>query len=326
MVGGVSSLVPFRQLAFYCPYREFAVAKNGLLHRIWKNRIIYLFISPFYILFLIFGLFPILWSFYLTFYEWDGLSEMKPIGLDNYSALLRDNTFFEALRNTTIYWVVDIVFILLLALILASLLHNVWLKGSKAMRVILFLPYVTATVAVGLVFNMIFDFNSGLINSILTSLNLVPQPWLNSTELSKIPVMVLNIWRTTPWYMLIIYSGLQTINPEYYEAATVDGANAIQKLFYITIPSLAPILFFCFLTETIESFRIFTEPFVMTSGGPGDSSLSIVLYLYRTGFQIFKMGYASTIAYALTFILLIISAAQIFLLRKQGGVLEENPQ
>lgn len=302
------------------------MAKNGLLHRIWKNRIIYLFISPFYILFLIFGLFPILWSFYLTFYEWDGLSEMKPIGLDNYSALLRDNTFFEALRNTTIYWVVDIVFILLLALILASLLHNVWLKGSKAMRVILFLPYVTATVAVGLVFNMIFDFNSGLINSILTSLNLVPQPWLNSTELSKIPVMVLNIWRATPWYMLIIYSGLQTINPEYYEAATVDGANAIQKLFYITIPSLAPILFFCFLTETIESFRIFTEPFVMTSGGPGDSSLSIVLYLYRTGFQIFKMGYASTIAYALTFILLIISAAQIFLLRKQGGVLEENPQ
>ena len=302
------------------------MAKNGLLQRIWKNRIIYLFISPFFILFLIFGLFPILWSFYLTFHEWNGLSPMTPIGFGNYTALLRDNTFFEALSNTAIYWVVDIVFILALALIFASLLHNAWLKGGKIFTVVLFLPYVTATVAVGLVFNMIFDFNSGLINSTLKSLNVLPVPWLNSTQFSKIPVMVLNIWRAMPWYMLIIFSGLQSINPEYYEAATVDGANAIQKLFYITIPSLAPILFFCFLTETIESFRIFTEPFVMTAGGPGSSSLSIVLYLYRNGFQIFKMGYASTIAYALTFILLIISASQIFLLRKQGTMVEEHPQ
>ena len=304
----------------------FSMAKNGLLHRIWKNRIIYLFISPFYILFLIFGLFPILWSFYLTFHQWNGLSPMVPIGLGNYTALLRDGTFYEALRNTAVYWVVDIVFIMLLALIFASLLHNAWLKGGKFFTITLFLPYVTATVAVGLVFNMIFDFNSGLINSILKSLHLMPLPWLNSTELSKIPVMVLNIWRVMPWYMLIMFSGLKAINPEYYEAATVDGAGPIQKLIYITIPSLAPILFFCFLTETIESFRIFTEPYVMTSGGPGSSSLSIVLYLYRNGFQIFKMGYASTIAYGLTFILLIISAAQTFLLRKQGGVIEENPQ
>lgn len=300
------------------------MANNGLLQRIWKNRIVYLFISPFYILFLIFGLFPLLWSFYLTFHEWNGLSPMVPIGLGNYAALLRDNTFFDALSNTAIYWVVDIVFILSLAMIFASLLHNAWLKGGKVFTVALFLPYVTATVAVGLVFNMIFDFNSGLINSILRSMNTPPVPWLNSTQYSKIPVMVLNIWRAMPWYMLIIFSGLQAINPEYYEAATVDGANAIEKLFYITIPSLMPILFFCFLTETIESFRIFTEPYVMTGGGPGSSSLSIVLYLYRNAFQIFKMGYASTIAYALTFILLVISAAQTILLRKQGSMVEEN--
>lgn len=301
------------------------MAKNGLLHRIWKYRLIYLFISPFYILFLIFGLYPILWSFYLTFQDWNGLSPMQPIGFGNYAALLRDSTFLEAVQNTAIYWIVDIVFIMLLALILASLLHNRWLRGGKAMRVILFLPYVTATIAIGLVFNMLFDFNSGLLNSILKSINLAPLPWLNSTQLSKIPVMILNIWRVVPWYMLIIFSGLQSINPEYYEAATVDGANAIKKLWYITIPSLAPILFFCFLTETIESFRIFTEPYVMTGGGPGSSSLSIVLYLYRNGFQTFKMGYASTIAYALIFILLIISATQTILMRKQSSVLEENP-
>lgn len=302
------------------------MAKDGLLHRIWKARTIYLFISPFYILFLIFGLYPIVWSFYLTFHDWNGLSEMRWIGLDNYRALLRDSTFHDALSNTIIYWVADIVFVLLLALLLASLLHNAWLRGGKTMRVILFLPYVTATVAVGLVFNMIFDYNSGLINAILANLGLAPVPWLNSTEWSKVPVIALNIWRVTPWYMLIIFSGLLAINPGYYEAATVDGANAFQKLIYITIPSLAPILFFCFVTETIETFRIFTEPYVMTGGGPGSSSLSIVLYLYQNGFQIFKMGYASTIAWALTFILLIIAAAQIVLLRRQSGMLEEGPQ
>ncbi len=148
--------------------------KDGVLHRIWKNRVIYLFISPFYILFLIFGLFPILWSFYLTFQDWNGLGEMRWIGLENYRMLLRDSTFHEALGNTIVYWAVNIVFVLLLALILASLLHNAWLRGGKAMRVALFLPYVTATVAVGLVFNMIFDYNSGLVNAILKNIGLAP--------------------------------------------------------------------------------------------------------------------------------------------------------
>ena len=300
------------------------MTKPSLLRQMWKYRFAYAFISPFYILFLIFGFFPVLWSFYLTFQDWNGLSPMRAIGLRNYQALLRDTTFHEALRNTALYWLVAVIFILSLALLFASLLHNKWLKGGQAFRVILFLPYVTATVAVGLVFSMVFDFNSGLANGILRIIGVSPQPWLNSTELSKIPVMLLNIWRVMPWYMLIIFSGLLSINPEYYEAATVDGANALQKMAYITIPSLMPILFFCFLTETIESFRIFTEPFILTGGGPGASSLSIVLYLYQNGFQIFKMGYASTIAYALTFLLLIISALQLFVLRKQGSMLEDN--
>ena len=280
----------------------------------------YLFIAPFYILFLVFGAFPLVWSFALTFQEWDGLRPMEFVGLLNYTRLLRDQRFLDAVGNTVIYWMVDVAFIMALALVMASLLHSPWLKGRRYFRLVLFLPNVTATVAVGLVFNMVFDFNSGLVNGLLQTAGLPRQPWLNSVELSKIPVMVLNIWRVTPWYMLILLSGLQSINPELYQAATVDGANPVQKLASITIPSLAPILFFCFLTETIESFRIFTEPYVMTSGGPGSSSLSIVLYLYESGFQIFKLGYAATIAYALTLMLLVISAAQVFFLRRRGSV------
>ena len=308
-----------------CPSCSAADLERGLpsretLRRIWKVRHAYAFIAPFYLLFLVFGAFPLVWSFYLTFQDWNGLKAMTPVGLKNYALLLRDQRFFDALGNTVMYWVVDIVFILSLGLLMASLLNTDPIKRGRFYRVVLFLPNVTATVAVGLVFNMVFDFNSGLINELLELVGLPRQPWLNSTELSKIPVMVLNIWRVTPWYMLILLSGLQSINPELYQAATVDGAGPVQKLFYITIPGLVHILFFCFLTETIESFRIFTEPYIMTSGGPGSSSLSIVLYLYESGFTVFKLGYASTIAYALAFILLIISAAQVFVLRRRTGV------
>jgi ABC-type sugar transport system permease subunit len=141
-------------------------------------------------------------------------------------------------------------------------------------------------------------------------------------ELSKIPVMTLSIWRVTPWYMLILLSGLQSINPELYQAATVDGAGPAQKFWNVTVPGLAPILFFCFVTQTIDEFRIFAEPYVMTGGGPGSSSLSIVLYLYESGFQVFKLGYAATIGYALTVVLLLVSAAQVLVLRRRGSVAE----
>jgi ABC-type sugar transport system permease subunit len=285
----------------------------------WAMKHAYAFIAPFYILFLVFGAFPLVWSLFLTFQEWDGLRPMKPVGLRNFALLLRDQRFLDAAGNTALYWVVDIVFILSLALFMAILVQNNRLSGRRFYRVVLFLPNVTATVAVGLVFTMLFDFNSGLANGILQSLGLHRLPWLNSTGLSKIPVMALNVWRVTPWYMHILLSGLQAINPELYQAATVDGAGAFQKLFRVTIPSLATVLFFCFLAETIDSFRIFTEPYIMTGGGPGSSSLSIVQYLYESGFTVFKLGYASAIGWVLTVILLVISAAQVFSLRRRGS-------
>jgi ABC-type sugar transport system permease subunit len=296
------------------------VSPRHTLRRVWAMRHAYAFIAPFYLLFLVFGAFPLVWSFLLTFREWDGLRPMKAVGLRNFAMLLRDQRFMDALGNTVAYWLVDVLFILVLALLMASALNVRGLGGKRGYRLILFLPNVTATVAVSLVFTMVFDFNSGLANGILYTLGLRPLGWLNSTQLSKVPVMVLSVWRATPWYMLIILSGLQAISPELYQAATVDGAGPVQKLFHVTIPGLAPILFFCFLTETIDSFRIFTEPYVMTGGGPGASSLSVVQYLYESAFTIFKLGYASAIAYVLTLILIVISAAQVILLRRQGAV------
>jgi len=300
------------------------VPSSGLLQRIWRARTIYLFISPFFVLFAIFQFFPLVWSFYMSFHEWNGLGPMEPIGLQNYRFLLRDEVFHTALGNTVIYWLANGLLILPLALLLANFLAMPHLAGRRLMRSVMFLPYVTATVAVGLIFNMIFDFNSGLVNSLLNAVGLPSVPWLTSVEISKLPVIFLNVWRLTPWYTLILLSGLQGMNPELHEAATVDGAGPVQRFFSITIPVLMPILFFCFITLTIDSFRIFTEPYILTQGGPGNSSLSIVQYLYLNGFRIFKLGLASAIGYALTFILLIVSAAQIVLLLRQSGLTEVN--
>ena len=292
------------------------------LRRIWKMRHAYAFIAPFYLLFLVFGAFPLVWSFILTLNEWDGLRPMKAVGLRNYALLLRDQRFLDSIGNTVVYWAVNIAFILALSLLMASLLNDRRLGGRHVYRLVLFLPNVTATVAVGLVFKMVFDYNSGLINGALEALRLPILPWLNSTGLSKVPVMVLSIWRETPWYMLIMVSGLQTISPELYQAATVDGAGRLQRFFHVTVPGLAPVLFFCFLALSIDSFRIFTEPYILTGGGPGSSSLSIVQYLYESGFTSFKLGYASAIAYVLTLILLIVSAAQVVAFRRRGSVAE----
>lgn len=279
----------------------------------------YGFIAPFYLLFLVFGAFPLAWSLVLSLHEWDGLKAMKYVGLRNFARLLRDQRFLDALVNTTAYWLVDTAFILVFALAMALLLNTPRLARQRYYRLVLFLPNVTATVAIGLVFSMVFDYNSGLMNWILKSVGLQPLGWMNSIGLSKIPVMVLTIWRNTPWFMLIILSGLQAINPELYQAATVDGAGSAQKLVHITIPSLGGVLFFCFLTLTIDSFRLFTEPYIMTGGGPGSSSLAIVQYLYESGFTTFKLGYASAMGYVLTAILLVISAAQVLFLRRNGS-------
>ncbi|WP_245540045.1 carbohydrate ABC transporter permease [Sediminispirochaeta bajacaliforniensis] len=244
---------------------------------------------------------------------------MKPIGLANYKALFTDYMFLDGLKNTTLYWVASLVLILPLALIIASLLNSVK-KGRGLFKLLSFLPYITATVAVGLIFNIMFDYNSGFINQLIQAFGGKPVAWLTSTKLSKVPVIILNVWRITPWYTLILFSGLLTIPVELYEAATIDGANCLTKFFRITIPSLSNLLFFCFITIAVDSWKIFAEPYILTKGGPGTSSLSLFQYLYINGFTLFKLGYASAVGYILTLILLCVSVMQQKILKQQSGL------
>ena len=276
----------------------------------------YLFILPFFILFFVFQLIPFLWTVVISFTEWNGIGSPRPAGLFNYTQMLKDDMFWESFFNTFVYWISGFCGIIVFAVVTANLLNFKNLNGRTVYKTILFLPNVCAAIAMGLIFRMIFDDNVGLINEALAALGGQRIPWLTSTSFSKIPVIFLNIWRNTPWFTMIVLSGLLNIPSEYYEAATVDGANIFQQFFKITLPSLRNILFFCFITVTVDSWKLFNESYILP--GPGTSNTSLFQYMYESGFRIFKMGYASALGVVLIGILLIISSIQFFAKKRSG--------
>lgn len=230
--------------------------------------------------------------------------------------MMIDNMFWDALGNTAVYWVTGLVLILVFAIIIACLLNSDMLKGRMFFKTAAFLPNICAAIAMGLIFRMLFDENAGLINGARAAMGFQRIPWLTSTAYSKIPVILLNVWRNTPWFTMIVLSGLLNISKDYYEAATVDGANTVKQFFYITLPSLKNILFFCSITLTVDSWKLFNESYILP--GPGTSNTSLFQYMYESGFSIFNMGYASAIGCVLIVILMMISIVQFVARRRQG--------
>lgn len=289
-----------------------------MLRTLKKYKAPYLFILPFFILFLVFQLIPIIWTCYIGLTEWNGIKDPEFIGLGNYKKILIDNMFWDALGNTVVYWVTGVVFIILLSLLIATLLNSNLLKGRTMFKAITFLPNVCAAIAMGLIFRMLFDENVGLINEVLNSIGIGRIPWMTSTRFSKLPVIILNVWRNTPWFTMIVLSGLLNISRDYYEAAIMDGAGTWKQFRYITLPSLGNILFFCSVTLTVDSWKLFNESYILP--GPGTSNTSLFQYMYESGFNIFNMGYASAIGVVLIVILSILSFTQMVVRRKQGEI------
>lgn len=281
-----------------------------------KYRAPYLFILPFFILFFVFQLIPTIWTVYISFTEWKGIGDPQPCGISNYRKMMVDSMFWESLGNTVIYWIAGLVLIMGLSVLIATLLNSPLVKGRAFFRTAAFLPNICAAIAMGLIFRMLFEENVGLVNEILVSLGAARVPWLTSTEFSKIPVVFLTAWRYTPWFTMIVLSGLLNISQDYYEAATVDGANAVQKFVYITLPSLGNILFFCSITVTVDMWKMFNESYILP--GPGTSNTSLFQYMYQSGFNVFNMGYASAIGVILIMILTVLSAVQFAAKRRQG--------
>ncbi|MEI8410924.1 MULTISPECIES: carbohydrate ABC transporter permease [unclassified Kribbella] len=269
----------------------------------------YVAISPFFILFAIFGAFPVLFSIWISFHSWDGIGPMKWVGLEQYDYLLSDPKFWQTIGNTLIIWVLSTVPMLLLALVIANALHNAT-RFRSFYRIAYFIPNVTSVVAITLVFGSIFSNNFGLLNAFLQSIGLGKVEWLTQPWGIKIAIATIVTWRWVGYNAIIFLAGLQAISADVYEAAKVDGASPRQTFWRITVPMLRPVILFTAVTSTIGGLQIFTESRVLFGdtnniGGPGDAGLTIVSYLYQSAFIKNQFGYGAAIGWAL-FILIVL--------------------
>lgn len=272
--------------------------KNSKIQPKISKIVPYLFISPFYILYSVFGVYAIFFSFFLSFYSWSGIGPWRWVGIRNYSLLLSaDPVFWASLKNNLFLWTTIVPVITFLSLVFGVLMTSFFIKGKGALRTLYIIPYLTSMVIVAIVFRILYAHPGGWINAMLQTIGIVPIPWLRSTSWSKISISLMVIWRVLGYYALIMMGGLMGIPEQLYEAAKIDGANRYQIFFRITMPLMRPAIAFVMLVATVQSFIMFTEPFVLTGGGPRYSSISLGMYMYLVGFRYFKLGYASAISF-----------------------------
>jgi multiple sugar transport system permease protein len=261
----------------------------------------YLFIAPWLSGFLVFTAGPFIASFFLSLLDTDMLSHFNFVGLGNYIKLSNDPIWWSSLYNTSFLAILGLSTNMVLGLAVALLL-NEKVVGIRLFRTIFYLPAVVSGVAVFLIWLTIFDYDYGLLNTIIGMFGAGPQQWLTSETWVK-PSIVLMGWWSVGSGVLLYLAGLNAIPHEHYEASEIDGADRLRRFRHITLPMLSPTIFFVFLTGLIGSLQIFIGPLVMTGGGPNYASITVVLFLYNNGFRYFKMGYASAIAWTLFLII-----------------------
>lgn len=261
-----------------------------------KKLVPYLMISPYVIHFLVFISFPVIFSFVLMFNQWNIISPMKFIGLQNFYRLVHDKLFFTSLLNTVIFLIIHIPLQIITALFFATLL-NQKIKFISFFRAAYFLPVIVSGVVVTILWQQLYGYETGLLNRGLAAIGLHKIGWLVDPSLAMPSIAVMATWKNVGLYIVLFLAGLQTV-PEYmYEAADLEGANEWQKFRFITLPMINPTIFMVVLLSTIGGFSLFIEPYVMTGGGPMNSTLSAVLYIYKQGFFYYHMGYASTMGF-----------------------------
>lgn len=272
-----------------------------------------LFLLPSLIGFLVFVFVPIIAVVGLAFTNYSGGLNTSFIGLDNFIKALTNSTFQTALSNTVTFTLVTVGFQLLLGFIFAIILNGK-LIGRAFFRAVIFLPVILSNIAVSLIFVLIFHPSKGPMNSFLNSINLPSLPWLTSPKTALMTIILVTLWQSFGYYMILFLSGLQSINPELYEAGEIDGANSFQRLIRITVPMLSPTTFLCVIMSVINSFKVFDQIFAMTGGqlggGPARSTTVLVFDIYQRAFTNYEMGYASAESLILLIIVLLITIIQ----------------
>ncbi|MET7617760.1 sugar ABC transporter permease [Streptomyces sp. NPDC005408] len=276
---------------------------------------LYLAISPFYLLFLCFGLIPVGFSLYLSFHRWDGLGRMEYAGLSQYRYLLGDAQFWHAIGNTLIIWAVATLPMLFIALVTAVMLNSA-VRFKSFYRLAYFLPNVTSVVAIAIIFGSIFSTNFGLVNAVIQGIGLDSVAWLNTPWGIKVAIASLMTWQWTGYNAIIFLAGLQTIPTELYEAARVDGAGPVQTFFRVTVPLMRPVILFTLVVSTVTGLQSFSEPQVLLqttantstfAGGPDNAGQTMVLYFFQQTFDNNDFGYGAAIAWGIFLIVAVFS-------------------
>lgn len=273
----------------------------------------YSFIAPALIGFIIFMAYPLVYSLFLSFMDWNmfkGLDGSKFIGLKNYADALQNDYFRTGFVNNIKLMIFAVPILIIISISIATLL-NQKIHGRGILRAMYFVPYITTVTAAALVFSALFHPEFGLINSVLRSLGVENLPgWATSSKWALITVAIFWIWKNVGYCVVIYLAGLQGISPSYYEAAAIDGASKWQQFIKITFPLVSPTTFFLVITSIISSFQIFAEINVLTQGGPGTATTTMVYHIYDTAFKQFKMGYASAVSWLFFLMVVVITVVQ----------------
>jgi multiple sugar transport system permease protein len=270
-------------------------------NRIWE---IILFIGPSLLLLLIFTVLPVITSLFLSITDFNAYSfldwsKTNIVWIQNFIDVLHDDLFWKAVLNTFYAFILAYPLTIFFSLLFAFLLNREETYFKNFFRLLIYLPSVTSTIAIAVVWSWILNPKYGLLNWFLGFFGIPPQEWLSNTRWAMLAVVALVVWKAIGPNMLLFIAGLQGIPEELYESAEIDGANRWQQFWYITLPGLRPVLLFVSVMLGIGYLQLFEEPYMLTGGGPLNSTLSIVLYLYQKGFKAFEFGYASSVAFIL---------------------------
>lgn len=267
----------------------------------------YFFILPAFLGTVVFIIAPVIMSFGLGFVEWNLISPPEFVGFDNYTELLKDPLFYKVLWNTLYYAFVTAFFSILIPLILAYALDSK-IKGSALYKSAYFLPYVTPMIVIAIVWAWIFDPNYGILNWALGVGDSIK--WLYDEKFAMPALIIVSVWKNIGYNMIIFLAGLQAIPESVYEASELDAATGFKRFIYVTIPLLTPTLFFVSIMTVISSFQVFDLIYLMTEGGPENSTMIMVYWLFKQAFEYFNIGKASAIAYILFLIILVLTLIQ----------------
>jgi len=296
--------------------KRYTMNKLSIKNKIWKIVKVLFFTLPAMIPMTLFWIYPILRSGWLSFTDWDYMTpEYNYVGVENYTAVLTNSSFWSAFKTTFLFAIGTIIPIIILGLSVALLLGNE-IKGKAIYRFLVFSPWVTPTVAISIVWSWIFEPKGGLANEILVNLGLPKLQWLSSSETALMSVIIVTVWKAVGYSAIFYLTAIDKIPRDRYEAASLDGAGFWKKLIYITLPGVSPTTFFLCIITMVDALKAYDQIQILTQGGPAGSTRTLTYLFYQLGFEQFKMGQASAVAIIIVVITVALSYTQFRLSKK----------